>query len=92
MPQRSRLAWLVRELAGRSDLVILDTPPALLTVEVAEVAKMIDMLLVVVRQGRVSQRNLSALSRQARAWHTKLVGAVMTDVRDGGEYSYYGRS
>jgi Mrp family chromosome partitioning ATPase len=71
------------------DLVILDTPPALLTVEVAELSKLIDTVVIVARQGRVSQRNLRALSRQARTWPVDLAGAVMTDVQTEGEYSYY---
>ena len=70
--------------------MIIDTPPALLTMEVAELSSMIDTVLVVVRQGRVSQRNLRALGRQARAWPTELAGAVMTDMQTEGEYSYYG--
>ena len=43
VPQQARLGNLVREHArtGR-DLVILDTPPALLTVEVAELSQLID--------------------------------------------------
>ena len=90
VPQRSRLAVLLRELRERSDLVILDTPPALLTVEVAEISKLIDTVLVVVRSGRVSQRNLRALGRQARTWPAEIAGAVVTDVRTQGEYSYYG--
>ncbi len=54
VPQQSRLSKLVREMRARADLVILDTPPALLTVEVAELSQLIDQVLVVVRQGRVS--------------------------------------
>lgn len=90
VPHQSRLRWLIRELREKADLVILDTPPALLTMEVAELSNMIDTVLIVVRQGRVSQRSLRALGRQARAWHTELAGAVMTDMRTEGEYTYYG--
>ncbi len=89
VPQQSRLSDLVREMRARADLVIIDTPPALLTVEVAELSKVIDQVLVVVRQGRASQRNLRALRRQARTWPAELTGAVMTDVRAEREYSYY---
>ena len=89
VPQQSRLSNLVRDMRARASLVILDTPPALLTVEVAELSQLIDQVLVVVRQGRVSQRNLRALRRQARTWPAELAGAVMTDVRAEREYSYY---
>jgi succinoglycan biosynthesis transport protein ExoP len=92
VPQRSRLAPLLRELQAQADLVILDTPPALLTVEVAELSQLIDMILVVVRQGHVSQRNLRTLRRQVRTWPAEFAGAVVTDVPHAGERSYYGSS
>ena len=91
VPQRARIGSLLQELRAQSDLVILDTPPALLTIEMAELSQLIDMVLVVVRQGRVSQRNLRALRRQALTWPAELTGAVITDVQaTGGQYSYYG--
>jgi polysaccharide biosynthesis transport protein len=90
VPQQSRMRWLVSALCARADLVILDTPPALLTMEVAELSSMIDSILIVVRQGRVSYRNLRALGRQSRSWSAEVTGAVMTDMQTEGEYSYYG--
>jgi hypothetical protein len=72
-----------------AEIVILDTPPALLTVEMAELSQGIDAILVVVRQGRVSQRNLTALRRQASTWPAEMAGAVMTDMRPDARRSYY---
>jgi non-specific protein-tyrosine kinase len=92
LPQRMRLASLLRALRDSADLVILDTPPALITVEIAELSEFIDAVVVVVRQGRATQRNLRALSRQARAWPTKVAGAVLTDVKASAEYDYGYRS
>jgi len=90
-PRKTHLGSLLGELRERCDLVILDTPPALLTIEMAELSRLIDMVLVVVRSGRVTQRNLRALHRQSLSWPAKVTGAVMTDVQaSGGEYSYYG--
>jgi Mrp family chromosome partitioning ATPase len=82
---------LLRELSSHAEIVILDTPPALLTVEMTELAQLIDMVVVVVRQGHVSQRLLRSLGRQARTWPAELTGAVLTDVPSSGGYaSYYG--
>lgn len=90
-PQQSRMRSLLRDLRLGVDLVILDTPPALLTVEVAELSKLIDTIVVVVRQGKVTQRNLRALRRQAQGWTAEMAGAVMTDAQaEGTKYSYYG--
>jgi Mrp family chromosome partitioning ATPase len=86
-----RLGPLLKQLRARADYVIIDTPPALLTVEMAELSRLIDDVLVVVRQGRVTQRSLRSLSRQARSWPAELTGAVLTDAPAGEEqYAYYG--
>jgi Mrp family chromosome partitioning ATPase len=86
-----RLGPLLKQLRVRADFVIIDTPPALLTVEMAELSRLIDDVLVVVRQGRVTQRSLRSLSRQARTWPAELAGAVLTDAPAGEEqYAYYG--
>jgi non-specific protein-tyrosine kinase len=86
-----RLGPLIQQLRGGADFVIIDTPPALLTVELAELSPLIDDVLVVVRQGRVSQRNLRLLSRQARSWPAGVSGAVLTDTQAAEQqYAYYG--
>jgi Mrp family chromosome partitioning ATPase len=85
------LGPLVKQLRSRADFVILDTPPALLTVEMAELSRLIDDVVVVVRQGRVTQRSLRSLSRQTRSWRAQVAGAVLTDAQAGDEqYAYYG--
>src|SRR5207244_6492654 len=86
-----RLGPLLKQLRVRADFIIIDTPPALLTVEMAELSRLIDDVLVVVRQGRVTQRSLRSLSRQARSWPAEVTGAVLTDAPAGEEqYAYYG--
>jgi Mrp family chromosome partitioning ATPase len=88
-PNESQLRSLVTDLRERADVVILDTPPALLTAEMAEMSQAIDSILVVIRQGRVSQRNLTALRRQASTWPVHVSGAVMTDMPADAARSYY---
>lgn len=81
---------LLQELRKRADFVVLDTPPALLTVEMSELSGLIDSVLVVVRHGRVTQRNLRSLNRQARTWSAEMTGAIVTDATGEDQYSYYG--
>lgn len=85
-----RLAKLLDDLRSHADFVVLDTPPALLTAEMADIANQIDSALVVVRNGRVTHRSLRSLSRQARTWGANVDGAVMTDVGAEEQYGYYG--
>jgi Mrp family chromosome partitioning ATPase len=89
--QPGELAWLVRHLRGLADVVLLDTPAALLTVEMAETSRLVDRILVVVRQGRITQRSLRSLERQSRSWEAPIAGVVMTDTPAGADqYSSYG--
>jgi non-specific protein-tyrosine kinase len=81
----------LRRQAG-ADILLLDTPPALVTVEMAELARNVDAVIVVVRQGRVSRRSLRALARQMHSWRSKLAGAVLTDAPMEERHSYYYRT
>lgn len=92
LPARQRIAALLRDLRARADVVIVDTPPALLTVEVSEISKLVDAVLLVVREGHVTERNLRALSRQSQGWGAEVAGAVVTDTSEERRYSYYGGS
>jgi Mrp family chromosome partitioning ATPase len=85
-----RLATLLEELRSRADFVVLDTPPALLTAEMADMADSVDSAIVVVRYGRVTHRSLRTLSRQARGWGAEMAGAVITDAGGDEQYGYYG--
>ena len=85
-----RLPELLERLGSDADVVVLDTPPALATVEMAELSASVDAVLVVVRHGRVTRRSLVALSRQAEGWRADIVGAVLTDSpAEEDEYYYY---
>ena len=85
-----RIPTLLESLGEGADLVIVDTPPALATVEMAELAPYVDFVLVVVRHGRVTRRSLQTLSRQAEGWRAELVGAVITDSPpESDDYYYY---
>ena len=91
--QSPQLQLLLKKLRVSADVVILDTPPALLTVEMAELSRQVDAVLVVVRQGKVTRRSLSALGRQVETWRADVAGAVFTGADAGttyGEYYAYG--
>jgi Mrp family chromosome partitioning ATPase len=81
---------LLSDLLADTDVLILDTPPALATVEMAELSPIIDYVLVVVRHGKVTRRSLVALNRQSQGWRAEIVGAVLTDApAEEDDYYYY---
>jgi polysaccharide biosynthesis transport protein len=79
---------LIEGLSAQADTVIIDTPPALSTPEMAELSDLVDVILVVVRQGRATQRSLRALHRQSQNWRAAIAGLVITD-SDASD-TYYG--
>lgn len=81
---------LLAELQEDADVVVLDTPPALATVEMAELSRNVDLVLVVVRHGQVSRRSIVALNRQAEGWQADIAGAVLTgSPTEEDDYYYY---
>jgi Mrp family chromosome partitioning ATPase/capsular polysaccharide biosynthesis protein len=89
--ERPVIAPLLQAMRQQAQLVVIDTPPALLTADMTELAELIDMVIVVVRQGYVSRRSLRSLARHAEGWPTDIAGAVLTDVPTSSEYAtYYG--
>jgi succinoglycan biosynthesis transport protein ExoP len=81
---------LLSDLGRDADIVILDTPPALATVEMAELSTNVDAVLIVVRHGRVTRRSLLTLNRQTASWRAETIGAVITDApAEEDEYYYY---
>jgi len=86
----SQVSEFLDKLAQDADVVVLDTPPALATVEMAELSRSVDLVVGVVRYGKVTRRSLLALNRQAETWQTELVGAVITDAPpEEDDYYYY---
>jgi polysaccharide biosynthesis transport protein len=85
----ARVPTLLEELGEDADLVILDTPPALATVEMAELAPYLDYVLVCVRHGHVTRRSLQTLRRRAESWQSEIVGAVLTDSPPEADEPYY---
>ena len=85
-----RVADILAGLKRKADIVVIDTPPALVTAEMAELSTLVDMILLVARQGRVTRRGLRTLGKQAQAWQAEVVGAVVTGTPTEDRYSYYG--
>jgi Mrp family chromosome partitioning ATPase len=87
----SRLPKLLDSLEPVAEFVIIDTPPALLTAGVAELAQSMNAVLVVVRQGTATRRRLRALGSRSHTWRSKMIGAVLNGAAGNERYSsYYG--
>jgi Mrp family chromosome partitioning ATPase/capsular polysaccharide biosynthesis protein len=92
-----RVEPLLKRLSQNADWVIVDTPPALQTFEMAELGQHVDMVVVVVRHGLVTHRMLDSVARRAQLWDAEIAGAVLTWAPSAQGYGYgygygYGQS
>jgi Mrp family chromosome partitioning ATPase len=81
---------LVETLKGMADIVIFDTPPALVVTDAVVLSARVDSMVVVVEQGHVSSRALLDLRRMVEQARGRLAGAVINKVKAGvGDYYYH---
>jgi Mrp family chromosome partitioning ATPase len=85
-----RVEELLSALAEGTDYIVIDTAPALSLPDVTDLSNLVDVVVVVVRHGRVTRRNLAALNRLHRGWAGVKTNAVLVGVPRQESYSYYG--
>jgi Mrp family chromosome partitioning ATPase len=91
--QAERLKTVIDSIEKSADFIVLDTPPALSVPDMTEISQLVDIVLIVVRHGRVSRRSLASLTRIQRNWTTPRTSAVLVGTpRHEEGYAYYGRS
>jgi capsular exopolysaccharide synthesis family protein len=84
---------LLRELNGRYDVVVVDTPPVLAAADAEILAAQADAVLVVIRAGQTERQSAHYAIQQLRAIGARIVGAVLNDpdqkIAGYGKYAYY---
>jgi capsular exopolysaccharide synthesis family protein len=90
-----RMQRALDELAGRYDLVVLDTPPLLATADAAVLAARVDGVVMVVRAAVTERAAAREVTAQIRGLDAHLLGVVLNDADDrlpayGGYYGAYG--
>jgi tyrosine-protein kinase Etk/Wzc len=76
-----RFQRLLADVAGRYDVVLVDTPPVLAVTDAALVARHAGVNLLVVRAGKHPVREIAAALRQLGRSGARVSGIVMNDVR-----------
>ncbi|MET0134696.1 MAG: polysaccharide biosynthesis tyrosine autokinase [Kibdelosporangium sp.] len=85
---------LLAELAGRFDVVVVDTPPLLAVTDAAILARWCDGALLVVRQGKTTKKQVRSAAAALSAVSARILGVVLTMVTKArsqeayGDYSY----
>lgn len=86
-----RMGSVLDALTQDFDFIIFDLPPVNAVSDGLVVSKLIQGMIVVVRQDYSSRQDLAALLRQLEYLHIKVLGFVMThSVTSGGRYGRYG--
>jgi Mrp family chromosome partitioning ATPase len=88
-----RLKPVIESIQKHADFVVIDTPPVLSLPDMTEISDLVDVVLIVVRHGRVSRRSLASLMRIQRNWTKPQTSAVLVGTpRHEDAYSYYRRA
>lgn len=85
-----RMRLILAELASEADLVVLDTPPALLVADTLELVGAVDLTLVVARRGVSHRRAVTSVVERLRQLGAEAIGGVvnLVDARDGTKAPY----
>lgn len=79
----------LQHLATEFDFIVVDLPPVNIVSDALVISNLIDGLIVAVRQGYSDRQSVNACMRQISVTKAKVLGFVMTDVKDKGKD--YGR-
>ena len=88
----NRMQALIDDLAGKFDIVIIDSPPVLGLADAPLMAPLVDGVVMVIEADRGRRGTLKASLRRLRAMRPVILGAVLTKFdarRHSRRYSYY---
>jgi polysaccharide biosynthesis transport protein len=90
-----RMVELLKEAAASYDVVLIDTPPALVVADMLPVLQSVDSVLVVARMGQTTREAAKRFTDLvSRLPHVRFSGVVANDMRMAFEdegYGYYGK-
>jgi non-specific protein-tyrosine kinase len=85
-----RFAKAIQLLGAQADIVIIDSPPILQTVETKAIVNIVDSTLLVVSSGQTGRKTIRrVLDYFATLRDNNLLGIVFNRAKISGDYSYY---
>lgn len=72
-----RMGALMRQLRSRFDKIIVDAPPLLPVTDAAVASKLVDGVVVIVRNGRTTRTQLTAARQTLDAVNARIIGGVL---------------
>ena len=91
----ARMQEVLERLRGRFDIVLLDSPPALVVTDASVLSTLVDGLVVVARAGKTRRGALKATIEELAQYGRPIAGVILNRVanREAGYYYYaYGQA
>jgi capsular exopolysaccharide synthesis family protein len=87
-----KAALVIKALSDMSDIIIFDSPPAVLVSDAAILANRVDQVLLVFRSGSTRRAAISKAVTNLKKVGATVIGTVLNrvDEKDDGGYYYYG--
>jgi succinoglycan biosynthesis transport protein ExoP len=87
--ESKRMRQLIEEMKEIAEIVIFDTPPALVVTDAVVLSPRMDAMILVIEQGRVTSRAIAEIRRMVEQARGKIAGAVFNKVKSGASGYYY---
>ncbi len=88
--ESEQMTAMISELTQLADLVIFDSPPAVMLTDATVLAAKLDRTIVVAESGQITERALGDIERLFRHARADILGIVLNKLRiTGGDYYYY---
>jgi len=88
--ESEQMTAVIQELTQLADLVIFDSPPAVMLTDATVLAAKLDRTIVVAESGQITERALADVERLFRHARADILGIVLNKLRiTGGDYHYY---
>lgn len=88
-----RMTFLLRYLGRRFDILVIDSPPVLLTSDALLLAPRVDGVALVVKAGNMNRDLIKKAIQQIQGTRANLIGVTLNqvDIRRDGYYKYYSK-
>ncbi|MGD9497329.1 MAG: GumC family protein [Armatimonadota bacterium] len=88
--ESQRMTDFIGQLAEMADLVLFDSPPAVMLTDAGILSSKVDRTILVAESGQVTERAIRDMERLFRHARADLLGVVLNKLRvSGGDYYYY---
>ncbi|MFW5866889.1 MAG: GumC family protein [Armatimonadota bacterium] len=88
--ESEQMTQMIDELTELADIVIFDSPPAVMLTDATILASKLDRTIVVAESGQITERALGDIERLFRHARADILGIVLNKLRvTGGDYYYY---